>query len=180
MISAQHSERVSVRPLRPLPQQASPSPAWSISIAGHSPASPIAVLQYLRVVAAAANMSLLPQQPIPVGHSGVLKCLFIARLYDPDAAAGTTDKLGALDGNQVVIAFVACQGTAGPSDEAAQSGSQKGEGQGCGPAVQDAGDCLQFRVNARSAGATCSQAVCHQLCRLIEETAAGRLHVFNA
>ncbi|PHJ19387.1 adaptin n terminal region domain-containing protein, partial [Cystoisospora suis] len=69
VISAQHSERVSVQALKPVPQPATSSPAWSLSIAGHSPTSPVAVLQYLRVVAASANMSLLPQQPIPVGDS---------------------------------------------------------------------------------------------------------------
>ncbi|PHJ21871.1 adaptin n terminal region domain-containing protein [Cystoisospora suis] len=91
-----------------------------------------------------------------------------------------TASLTELDGSQIVIAFVACQCTGGTSNEGAQSGSQKVENHDGNLASQEAGGCLQFRVNARSAGASCSQAICKQLCRLIEETAAGRLHVFTA
>ncbi|PFH33900.1 hypothetical protein BESB_070520 [Besnoitia besnoiti] len=179
-ISVQHSDRLSVRP-RSLGSAAG-ADTWSICLRGEV-SSPLAALQYLRVVACLANMSLLPQQPLPssAGAGGVLKCLLVARLYTPDAAhelqrklekieagelaessvAALQSGLGAgVDGRGVVVAFIACASSADPG----------GEGENA---------ALQFRVNTRSASAACSEAVCRQLCRLIEETVAGRLHVFT-
>ncbi|KYF47442.1 adaptin n terminal region domain-containing protein [Toxoplasma gondii ARI] len=186
-VSAQHSERVAVRTRTPSPA-AGCTDTWCVSLGGGAPTSPLSVLQYLRIVACAANMFLLPQQPLPssVCSSGVLKCLLIAQLYNPDGAhqlqtrlekveAGRTECFAPpslpadLSGHQVLLAFVACScgGESPREKDTPEKTSEEGSG------------ILHFRVNVRSASATCSEAVCRRICTLLEETAFGRLHVFT-
>ncbi|CBZ54945.1 putative adaptin [Neospora caninum Liverpool] len=185
IVTAQHSDRVEVQPRAPSPASGC-TDTWCISLRGCKPTSPLAVLQYLRVVACTANLFLLPQQPLPSPScsSGVLKCLLIARLYNPDtalqlhmhqekmegeAAAGLAappNPPEELSGHHVVLAFVACScggDSAGEKDRPSE----------------EAKEVLHFRVNARSASAACSEAVCRWICNLLEETVSGRLHVFT-
>ncbi|KEP62807.1 UNVERIFIED_CONTAM: adaptin n terminal region domain-containing protein [Hammondia hammondi] len=186
-VSAQHSDRVAVRTRTPSPASGC-TDTWCVSLGGGAPTSPLSVLQYLRIVACAANMFLLPQQPLPspICSSGVLKCLLIAQLYNPEGAhqlqtrlakveAGRTECFAPpslpadLSGHQMVLAFVACS-CGGESPREKDSPEKTGE-EGSG--------VLHFRVNVRSASATCSEAVCRRICTLLEETAFGRLHVFT-